>query len=198
MGLGGVFAAADRRYRRLAATRRRGGGQSRRRLSSTWENHESQSFSYRCCCSSASPASSPSASPSTREVPSPLIDKPAPNPPRRLDQPEQTFALGEMRGRSGCSTCGPRGAWPAARSTRCWYAWPRRSWCRWSASTTKEVRGDGAISTRGMALEAETTMAIRRARRWLADHGNLPALGARHRRPRRHRLRRVWRAETFP
>ena len=34
-----------------------------------------------------------------REVPSPLIDKPAPNfRLARLDQPEQTFALDEMRG----------------------------------------------------------------------------------------------------
>jgi len=36
----------------------------------------------------------------------------------------------------------------------------------------KEVRGDGAINARGMALEAETAMAVERARRWLADHGN--------------------------
>jgi cytochrome c biogenesis protein CcmG/thiol:disulfide interchange protein DsbE len=36
----------------------------------------------------------------------------------------------------------------------------------------KEVRGDGAINARGMALEAETGMAIERARRWLKDHGN--------------------------
>ncbi len=36
----------------------------------------------------------------------------------------------------------------------------------------KEVRGDGAINARGMALEAETAMAIERARRWLTDHGD--------------------------
>ena len=51
----------------------------------------------------------------------------------------------------------------------------------------KEVRGDGAISTRGMALEAETTMAIERARRWLSPITATPPVpGARHRRPRRH------------
>ena len=34
-----------------------------------------------------------------REVPSPLIDKPAPNfRLARLDQPEQTFTLEDMRG----------------------------------------------------------------------------------------------------
>ena len=36
----------------------------------------------------------------------------------------------------------------------------------------KEVRGDGAINARGMALEVETGMAIERARTWLRDHGN--------------------------
>ncbi|ENO84313.1 MAG TPA: DsbE family thiol:disulfide interchange protein [Thauera aminoaromatica] len=108
-----------------------------------------------------------------REVPSPLIDKPAPNfRLARLDQPEQTFALEEMRG-------------------QVWLLNVWASWCvacrqehpvlvRMAAQKLvpvvglnyKEVRGDGAISTRGMALEAETTMAIERARRWLADHGN--------------------------
>ena len=36
----------------------------------------------------------------------------------------------------------------------------------------KEVRGDGAINARGMALEVETGMTIERARTWLRDHGN--------------------------
>lgn len=36
----------------------------------------------------------------------------------------------------------------------------------------KEVRGDGAINARGLSLEAETSMAIERARRWLSDHGD--------------------------
>ena len=50
-----------------------------------------------------------------REVPSPLIDKPAPAfALARLDNPR---AVGQARricaAKSGCSTCGRRGAWHA-------------------------------------------------------------------------------------
>ena len=108
-----------------------------------------------------------------REVPSPLIDKPAPNfRLARLDQPEQSFALDEMRGQ----------------------VWLLNVWASWCVACRqehpllvrmaqqklvpivglnyKEVRGDGAINARGMALETETGMAIERARTWLKDHGN--------------------------
>jgi cytochrome c biogenesis protein CcmG/thiol:disulfide interchange protein DsbE len=108
-----------------------------------------------------------------REVPSPLIDKPAPDfSLARLDQPEQTFALKEMKGE----------------------VWLLNVWASWCVACReehpvlvrmaqqklvpvvglnyKEVRGDGAINARGMALEAETSMAIERARTWLKDHGN--------------------------
>ena len=108
-----------------------------------------------------------------REVPSPLIDKPAPNfRLARLDQPEQSFALDEMRGQ----------------------VWLLNVWASWCVACReehpvlvrmaqqklvpivglnyKEVRGDGAINARGMALETETGMAIERARAWLKDHGN--------------------------
>ena len=108
-----------------------------------------------------------------REVPSPLIDKPAPDfSLARLDQPEQTFALKEMKGE----------------------VWLLNVWASWCVACReehpvlvrmaqqklvpvvglnyKEVRGDGAINARGMALEAETSMAIERARAWLKDHGN--------------------------
>jgi cytochrome c biogenesis protein CcmG/thiol:disulfide interchange protein DsbE len=108
-----------------------------------------------------------------REVPSPLIDKPAPDfRLARLDQPDQIFSLKEMQGQ----------------------VWLLNVWASWCVACRqehpllvrmaeqgivpviglnyKEVRGDGAINARGMALEAETGMAIERARRWLKDHGN--------------------------
>lgn len=108
-----------------------------------------------------------------REVPSPLIDKPAPDfSLARLDQPEQRFALKEMQGQ----------------------VWLLNVWASWCVACReehpvlvrmaeqnvvpvvglnyKEVRGDGAINARGMALEVETGMAIERARTWLRDHGN--------------------------
>ncbi len=108
-----------------------------------------------------------------REVPSPLIDKPAPDfSLARLDQPQQTFSLKEMQGQ----------------------VWLLNVWASWCVACReehpllvrmaeqkivpvvglnyKEVRGDGAINARGMALEAETGMAIERARRWLTDHGD--------------------------
>jgi hypothetical protein len=54
-----------------------------------------------------------------REVPSPLIGKPVPS--FRLPQlqaPDSPSAPKICAARSGCSTSGPRGVSPAARSTR--------------------------------------------------------------------------------
>ena len=108
-----------------------------------------------------------------REVPSPLIDKPAPNfKLARIDDPASTFALEEMRGQ----------------------VWLLNVWASWCVACRqehpllvrmakqklvpvvglnyKEVRGDGALNVRGMALEAETAMAVERARGWLSDHGD--------------------------
>ena len=108
-----------------------------------------------------------------REVPSPLIGKPAPEfTLARLDQPEQRFALEEMRGE----------------------VWLLNVWASWCVACReehpvlvrmaqqklvpivglnyKEVRGDGALNVRGMALDTETDLGIQRARRWLTDHGD--------------------------
>ena len=108
-----------------------------------------------------------------REVPSPLIDKPAPAfSLARLDDPAQPFAIDEMKGQ----------------------VWLLNVWASWCVACRqehpvlvrmaqqkivpvvglnyKEVRGDGAINARGMALEAETALAIERAQRWLDDHGD--------------------------
>lgn len=108
-----------------------------------------------------------------REVPSPLIDKPAPGfSLARLDQPEQRFALEEMRGQvwllnvwaSWCVAC--REEHPVL------VALARRNIVPIVGLNYKEVRGDGALDARGMALEAETAMAIERARKWLGAHGD--------------------------
>lgn len=108
-----------------------------------------------------------------REVPSPLIDKPAPSfKLARVDDPASAFALEEMRGQ----------------------VWLLNVWASWCVACRqehpllvrmakqklvpvvglnyKEVRGDGALNVRGMALEAETAMAVERARGWLSDHGD--------------------------
>ena len=75
-----------------------------------------------------------------REVPSPLIDKPAPGfRLARVDDPASTFALEEMRGQ----------------------VWLLNVWASWCA-----------LNVRGMALEAETALAVERARGWLSDHGD--------------------------
>ncbi|MDX9886712.1 DsbE family thiol:disulfide interchange protein [Thauera sp.] len=108
-----------------------------------------------------------------REVPSPLIDKPAPDfSLARLDQPEQTFSLKEMQGEvwmlnvwaSWCVAC--REEHPLLVQMA------KRKIVPVVGLNYKEVRGDGAINARGMALEVETGMAIERARRWLTDHGD--------------------------
>jgi cytochrome c-type biogenesis protein CcmF len=72
-----------------------------------------------------------------REVPSPLVGKPAPSSastpsPRARPSRRPTCAA-----RCGCSTCGPRGACRAGPSTRCWWPSPSRAACPSSASTTK-------------------------------------------------------------
>ena len=108
-----------------------------------------------------------------REVPSPLIDKPAPSfKLARIDDPASAFALEEMRGQ----------------------VWLLNVWATWCVACRqehpvlvrmakqklvpvvglnyKEVRGDGGISMRGMALDAETALAVERARGWLSDHGD--------------------------
>ena len=108
-----------------------------------------------------------------REVPSPLIDKPAPDfSLARLDQPEQTFSLKEMQGEvwllnvwaSWCVAC--RVVHPVL------VRMAQEKVVPFGGLNYKEVRGDGAINARGMALETETGMAIERARTWLKDHGN--------------------------
>jgi len=108
-----------------------------------------------------------------REVPSPLIDKPAPDfSLARLDQPEQRFGLEQMRGQvwllnvwaSWCVAC--RQEHPVLVNLA------RSGVVPIVGLNYKEVRGDGEIDARGMALEAETAQAFERARDWLARHGN--------------------------
>lgn len=108
-----------------------------------------------------------------REVPSPLIDKPAPDfSLARLDQPEQTFSLKEMQGQ----------------------VWMLNVWASWCVACRqehpllvqmakqkivpvvglnyKEVRGDGGIDTSKMPLDQENALARERAAKWLKDHGD--------------------------
>ncbi len=108
-----------------------------------------------------------------REVPSPLIDKPAPGfRLARVDDPASTFALEEMRGQvwllnvwaSWCVAC--RQEHPLL------VRMARQKLVPVVGLNYKEVRGDGALNVRGMALEAETALAVERARGWLSDHGD--------------------------
>ena len=108
-----------------------------------------------------------------REVPSPLIDKPAPSfKLARVDDPASTFALEEMRGQvwllnvwaSWCVAC--RQEHPLL------VRMARQKLVPVVGLNYKEVRGDGALNVRGMALEAETALAVERARGWLSDHGD--------------------------
>lgn len=108
-----------------------------------------------------------------REVPSPLIDKPAPGfNLARVDQPQERFSLEEMKDQ----------------------VWLLNVWASWCVACRqehpvlvrmaqqqlvpvvglnyKEVRGDGGINVRGMALERETELAIQRARAWLSNQGD--------------------------
>ena len=112
-----------------------------------------------------------------REVPSPLIDKPAPNfKLARVDDPASAFALEEMRGQ----------------------VWLLNVWASWCVSCRqehpilveiaknkaitlvglnyKEVRGDGSFDMDKIPAESEKSMAIERASAWLKRHGDPYAL----------------------
>ena len=108
-----------------------------------------------------------------REVPSPLIDKPAPDfTLARLDNPEQTLGLADMRGQvwllniwaSWCVAC--RQEHPVL------VALSKRKEVPIVGLNYKEVRGDGAIDMRKVAEQNELPMAIDRARDWLQSHGD--------------------------
>ena len=108
-----------------------------------------------------------------REVPSPLIDKPAPDfSLARLDQPEQTFSLKEMQGEVWLLTVWASWCVACREEHPVLVRMAQQKLVPIVGLNYKEVRGDGAINARGMALEAETSMAIERARAWLKDHGN--------------------------
>jgi cytochrome c biogenesis protein CcmG/thiol:disulfide interchange protein DsbE len=108
-----------------------------------------------------------------RDVPSPLIGKPAPAfSLARLDAPDQRFSPQEMRGR----------------------VWLLNVWATWCVSCRqehpvlvemarsravplvglnyKEVRGDGGLDADKLTPAAEKKLAIERANGWLQQHGN--------------------------
>ena len=108
-----------------------------------------------------------------RDVPSPLIGKPAPAfSLARLDAPDQRFSPQEMRGR----------------------VWLLNVWATWCVSCRqehpvlvemarsravpliglnyKEVRGDGEFDMGKMSAADEKKLAFERAEKWLATHGN--------------------------
>lgn len=110
-----------------------------------------------------------------REVPSPLIDKPA--PPFRVAQlkaPDKTISPEDMKGR----------------------VWLLNVWASWCVScrqehpllvelarvnpvpivglSYKEVRGDGEIDSKGMDPATELRVARERAGAWLVQHGGDP------------------------
>jgi cytochrome c biogenesis protein CcmG/thiol:disulfide interchange protein DsbE len=108
-----------------------------------------------------------------REVPSPLIDKPAPDfRLARLDDPTTQLGLSDMKGK----------------------VWLLNVWASWCVACRqehgelvrlarsgqvpivglnyKEVRGDGMIDMRKVPADAELPMAVERANEWLNSHGN--------------------------
>ena len=112
-----------------------------------------------------------------RDVPSPLVGKPAPAfSLARVDSPQQSFSPKEMLGK----------------------VWLLNVWSTWCVSCRqehpvlvqmaksggvtlvglnyKEVRGDGAIDSDKMSADAETKLALERANGWLKQHGNPYAL----------------------
>jgi len=108
-----------------------------------------------------------------REVPSPLVGKPAPGfALARLDDAARTIGRDDMRGRvwllnvwaSWCVAC--RQEHPVLVELS------KQKLLPIVGLNYKEVRGDGDIDARKVSPEAERSMAIERARQWLAAHGD--------------------------
>lgn len=107
------------------------------------------------------------------EVPSPLIDKPAPMfQLPEVAKPEQSFSPKDMRGKvwlfnvwaSWCVSC--RQEHPLL------VAFSQQNDLPIVGLSYKEVRGDGETDVKRMSPTEETGLAARRAAAWLAQHGN--------------------------
>ena len=108
-----------------------------------------------------------------REVPSPLVGKPAPDFKLAvLGQPGQTLSPADMKGKvwllnvwaSWCVSC--RQEHPVLVELA------RQQIVPVIGLNYKEVRGDGEIDMRRIPAEQEVPLASRRAEAWLNDHGN--------------------------
>ena len=134
------------------------------------------------------------------EVPSPLVGKPAPEfKLEKLGEPGKTFSPADMRGQvwllnvwaSWCVSC--RAEHPLL------VAFAKQGGVPIVGLNYKEVRGDGETDVKKLAADQEIVLTRQRAAGWLSRHGNpYTPVGARHGRPGRHRLRRVWRAGNLP
>ncbi len=107
-----------------------------------------------------------------REVPSPLVGKPAPDfSVPRLAEPG-SFSPQDMKGKvwllnvwsSWCVSC--RQEHPLL------VAFAKRNNLPIVGLSYKEVRGDDELSGKKMELDAETTLVKQRAAAWLSQHGN--------------------------
>lgn len=107
------------------------------------------------------------------EVPSPLIDKPAPAFKLGvLDKPDGTFSPDDMKGKvwmlnvwsSWCVSC--REEHPVL------VAFSRSATVPLVGLNYKEVRGDSGIDVNRITPDQEVRLAWERSDRWLAEHGN--------------------------
>ena len=112
-----------------------------------------------------------------RDVPSPLVGKPAPLfSLARIDSPQQSFSPKEMLGKVWLLN-----VW-ASWCVSCRQEHPVLVQMAKSGKVTlvglnyKEVRGDGAIDSDKLSADAETKLALERANGWLKQHGNPYAL----------------------
>jgi cytochrome c biogenesis protein CcmG/thiol:disulfide interchange protein DsbE len=110
-----------------------------------------------------------------REVPSPLIDKPAPAfKVAQLHATDKTISPDDMQGKvwllnvwaSWCVSC--RQEHPLL------VEFAKRNIVPVVGLNYKEVRADGGIDIRNMSPEAELALARERAKVWLAQHGGDP------------------------
>ncbi len=108
-----------------------------------------------------------------REVPSPLVGKPAPAfQLQQLDAPDKTFSPADMKGKvwllnvwaTWCVSCRAEHALLVS--------FAKQSGLPIVGLNYKEIRGDGETDMSKLTTESEQTLVRQRAQKWLTERGN--------------------------
>lgn len=108
-----------------------------------------------------------------REVPSPLIGKPAADfSVPRLDDPAKTFGPKDLLGKVWLLNAWSTWCVACRQEHRTLVDYSKKAGVTIVGLNYKEVRGDASIDTNNLMPDDELKLAVRRANAWLNQHGN--------------------------